>query len=87
MARRLEPRRSSVLRSQYIALTPTTKSWLDDLVEIPDSAWLRGGTPKPSRIVPWGVQSLDADDIDDWQGTIEKAVLDDAVAALIRELR
>jgi hypothetical protein len=37
---------------QYIALTLTTKSWLDGLVEIPEDAWLRGGTPgEPHRSV------------------------------------
>lgn len=34
---------------QYIALTLTTRSWLDGLIEIPDDAWLRGGTPRSSR--------------------------------------
>lgn len=37
---------------QYIALTLTTKSWMDGLVEIPDESWVRGGTPDESRIVP-----------------------------------
>ena len=55
---------------QYIALTLTTRSWMNDLIEIPDEAWLRGGTPRRSRIVPWGVQSLDAGDIERWQGTL-----------------
>lgn len=49
---------------QYIALTLTTKSWMNGLIEIPETAWIRGGTPDKSRIVPWGVQSIDADDID-----------------------
>lgn len=52
---------------QYIALTLTTKSWMDGLIDIPETAWVRGGTPEQSRIVPWGVQSIDADDIDFWQ--------------------
>lgn len=71
---------------QYIALTLTTRSWLDGLVEIPADAWLRGGTPEPSRVVPWGVQSLHATDVDRWQGTIEQDIVEDAVAGLIREL-
>jgi len=37
---------------QYIALTVTTKSWMDNLIEIPDGSWLRGGMPDESRIVP-----------------------------------
>ena len=40
---------------QYIALTLTTKSWLDGLVEIDPDDWVHGGTPWDSRIVPWGV--------------------------------
>lgn len=40
---------------QYIALTLTSKSWIDGLIEIPGEGWLRGGTPDESQIVPWGV--------------------------------
>jgi len=72
---------------QYVALTLTTRSWLDGLVEIPERAWTRGGTPEPSRVVPWGVQSLDADDVDRWQGTVEPWVVGDAVEELVDELR
>jgi hypothetical protein len=32
---------------------------MDDLIDIPEERWLRGGTPDESRIVPWGVQSID----------------------------
>jgi hypothetical protein len=35
---------------QYIAVTLTTKSWMDDLIEIPEKNWHRGGTPDESRI-------------------------------------
>lgn len=71
---------------QYIALTLTTKSWMDGLVDIPAESWLRGGTPRESRIVPWGVQSLDSEDIDTWQGRLDEAVVKEAVAALVGEL-
>ena len=71
---------------QYIALTLTTRSWMDDLIEIPEEAWLRGGTPRRSRIVPWGIQSLDADDVERWQGTIERQLLKRAVDAFVDEL-
>jgi len=37
---------------QYIALTLTTKSWMDGLIDISEESWLRGGTPDESRIVP-----------------------------------
>lgn len=72
---------------QYLALTLTTKSWLDDLVAIPADAWVRGGTPEQSRIVPWGVQSLAHSDVDTWQGRIQERVVEDAVSALVDELR
>ncbi len=72
---------------QYIALTLTSKSWMDGLIEIPEESWVRGGTPEPSRIVPWGVQSIDHEDIDFWQGRLRNEPVDDAVAVLIEELR
>lgn len=49
---------------QYIALT--TKSWTDDLIGVPERSWIHGGTPDESRIVPWGIQSIDHEDIDFW---------------------
>jgi hypothetical protein len=51
---------------QYIALTLTTKSWMDGLVKIPEESWLRGGTPDESRIALLGVQSIDHEDIHFW---------------------
>jgi mRNA interferase MazF len=71
---------------QYIALTLTTKSWLDGLIEINDEDWIRGGTPAQSRIVPWGVQSIDHNDIDFWQGRLDESLVDAATQALIEEL-
>lgn len=65
---------------QYIAVTLTTSSWMDGLIEISESSWLRGGTPKESRIVPWGVQSIDHDDIDFWQGRLDSDLVDEAVS-------
>ena len=72
---------------QYIAVTLTSKSWLEGLIRISDEHWLRGGMPDESRIVPWGVQSVDDDDIDFWQGRLDDALVDDAVAALVDELQ
>ena len=72
---------------QYITLTLTTKSWMDGLVKVPEESWLRGGTPEKSRIVPWGVQSIDHEDIDFWQGRLETELVDKAVAALVEELQ
>ena len=72
---------------QYIALTLTTRSWIDGLIDVPEGSWLRGGTPDESRIAPWGVQSIDREDIDFWQGRLESELVDEAVAALVEELR
>ena len=72
---------------QYIALTLTTESWMGGLIDIPEGSWLRGGTPDESRIVPWGVQSMDHDDIDVWQGRLESELVDEAVTALVEELQ
>jgi hypothetical protein len=40
----------------------TSNSWMDGLIEIPETSWVRGGTPDDSRIVPWGVQSIARED-------------------------
>jgi mRNA-degrading endonuclease toxin of MazEF toxin-antitoxin module len=72
---------------QYIALTLTSKSWMDGLIDIPEKSWWHGGTPGESRIVPWAVQSIDHEDIDFWQGRLEIGLVDEAVAALVEELR
>ncbi|KDS90730.1 growth inhibitor [Halorubrum saccharovorum] len=72
---------------QYLALTLTTRSWMDGLVEIPEQAWIRGGTPATSRIVPWGIQSLARSDIDRWQGRLRDVTVNEAVDALVAELR
>ncbi len=72
---------------QYIALTLTSKSWMDGLIEIPEESWLRGGTPDKSRIVPWGVQSIDHEDIDFWQGRLADDIVDTAITALVDELQ
>ena len=72
---------------QYIALTLTSKSWLDGLIEIPETGWLRGGTPDDSRIVPWAVQSIAREDIDFWQGRLDGTLVEEAVVALVDELQ
>ncbi|MFC6615118.1 type II toxin-antitoxin system PemK/MazF family toxin [Halopenitus salinus] len=72
---------------QYLACTLTTKSWMEGVVEIPETGWIRGGTPRRSRIVPWGVQSIVPEDIERWQGRIEHGIVDEAASVLIDELR
>jgi mRNA-degrading endonuclease toxin of MazEF toxin-antitoxin module len=72
---------------QYIALTLTSKSWMDDLIDIPEKSWVRGGTPDESRIVPWAVQSIDHEDIDFWQGHLIDDLVEETVDALVEELQ
>ncbi|WP_435197435.1 type II toxin-antitoxin system PemK/MazF family toxin [Natronomonas sp. EA1] len=72
---------------QYIAVTLTTKSWVDGLIPIPAASWRHGGMPAESRIVPWGVQSIATEDIDFWQGRLDSDIVDEAVSALVEELK
>lgn len=72
---------------QYIVLALTTRSWVDDVIEIDSNAWIRGGTPKQSRIAPWSVQSIDAEDIDYWQGRIEASLVATAIDGLVASIR
>ena len=72
---------------QYIAVTLTSKSWMDGLVAIPEASWLRGGTPVESRIVPWGVQSIGREDIEFWQGRLHGDIVDTAAEALADEIQ
>jgi hypothetical protein len=60
---------------------------MDGLIEVPEESWVRGGTPDKSRIVPWAVQSIDQEDIDFWQGRLDSDSVDQAVAALVKELQ
>nr|WP_246084363.1 ArsR family transcriptional regulator [Salinadaptatus halalkaliphilus] len=60
---------------------------MDGLVEIESDAWIRGATPDDSRIVPWGVQSIDSADIDFWQGRLEETVVAEAIAALVEQIQ
>lgn len=72
---------------QYIALSLTTRSWLDRLIEIEADDWVEGGTPQESRIVPWAIQSIASDDIDIWQGRLTAAVVDRAIESIIQYLQ
>ena len=72
---------------QYIGLSLTTRSWLDGLIEIDESAWVHGGTPEKSRIVPWAVQSIASSDIDYWQGRLDDRLVTESIEALVTDLR
>ena len=67
---------------QYIALTLTTKTWMDGLIEIDADAWIHGGTPAESRVVPWAVQSISHADIDHWQGRVGDGIVTTAIDSL-----
>jgi mRNA interferase MazF len=71
---------------QYIALTLTSKSWMDGLIDIPGESWLRGGIPDESRIVLWGVQSIVREDIDFWQGRLDSDLWESLIVAIIVDL-
>jgi len=60
---------------------------MDGLIEIPPDGWTKGGTPEESRIVPWGVQSIDRGDLDFWQGRLRDEIVAEAAAALAAEIR
>ena len=72
---------------QYIALSLTTKTWMDGLIDIDEEAWIRGGTPADSRLIPWAVQSISSDDIDYWQGRLVERTVTTATEFLIDYLR
>jgi mRNA-degrading endonuclease toxin of MazEF toxin-antitoxin module len=72
---------------QYIALTLTSRSRMDGLIDIPGESLLHDGMPDECRVVPWGVQSIDHEDVDFWQGRLDSDLVDKAVAALVEELR
>lgn len=72
---------------QYIVLSLTSRTWMDGLIEIDDDAWVRGGTPDDSYVVPWGVQSIDREDVDIWQGRLEKPLVRAARESLVAYLQ
>ncbi len=87
MARDFEPHGRPFHGEQYVVLALTTRTWVDDLIDIEPDAWRQGGTPRQSRIAPWSVQSIDAGDIDYWQGRITPALVDEAIDGLVASLR
>ena len=86
MADSLEPQGRPFHGEQYITLTLISKSRMDRLINIPEKSWLRGGTPNENRIVPWGVQSIGHEGIDFCRGRLETDIVNEAIAALVKEL-
>jgi hypothetical protein len=72
---------------QYIGLSLTTRTWMEDLIEIEETDWIYGGTPDDSRLVPWAVQSLDSADIDFWQGRLDEVLVERAIRSLVAYLQ
>jgi len=66
---------------QYVTLTLTSKSWYVEGVALRDEHWVRGGMPDDSKVVTWGLGSLDHEDLnhDRWQGTLRAATVDSCV--------
>jgi hypothetical protein len=52
---------------------------MDGLIDILGESWLHNLTPDESRIVPWGVQSIDHEDIDFWQGRLANGIVDNGL--------
>ncbi|PGF17085.1 growth inhibitor [Natrinema sp. CBA1119] len=71
---------------QYICLTLSTKTWYDERIPIDDTDMVNGGLPDESAILPWSVMAIDAAAIDRELGTLDEAVVDDAVATLVSYL-
>lgn len=51
-------------------------------IEVPDSAWTRGGSKKDSYISPWYVATLKHGDLDRQQGRVTRQVVAEAVTEL-----
>lgn len=64
---------------QSIVQPLTTRSWHDGLIPIPDDPRLEGGTPTPSRIVPWTVETIDHTDVRYRHGRLAAHIVDESV--------
>lgn len=63
-------------------LALTTRTWHDDLLQIDEESWVESGTPESSSVIPWSVETLDHDDVEHWQGSLEDELLTRAVSEL-----
>lgn len=52
-------------------------------MEIPETAWIKGGTPAQTQIIPWSVETLEHGDVDHWQGTLDNDFVATAVTELV----
>lgn len=69
--------------NQSIALALTTRSWYDNRIPVPEDAWVVGGAPKSSSIVPWSVHTVQDAWISFYQGTLHDDVVSQAIERLI----
>ncbi|AGB33343.1 hypothetical protein C488_17331 [Natrinema pellirubrum DSM 15624] len=68
---------------QYIALSLTTRTWYDERLPLNEGDWDDGGAPRSSSIMPWSVNSIDADLIERYQGRLGTDVVDEATTRLV----
>lgn len=66
---------------ECIALAMTTTRHHDG-VEVPDGAWVEGGSDVDSYVSPWYVATIKLGDFDRQQRTLDEAVLTEAIEAL-----
>lgn len=71
---------------QYVAVTLTTRTWYDDTLPLPDDAFVEGGVPEESSIVPWGVSSPGHADVTDRFGCVATSTVDETVEQLFAYL-
>lgn len=60
----------------------TTRTWHDGFVRIPGDAWIDGGTPKSSSIVPWSVETIENGDVEFRQGRLDPGLVERATNVL-----
>lgn len=68
---------------QYITCSLTTRTWYDERVPLSDDDWLEGGAPESSSVVPWSVNAIRREWIDQYQGRLRSPVVDDVVKQLV----
>lgn len=67
--------------TECIALAMTTQQHTAG-IEVPDTAWVRGGSNKRSYISPWYVATIKYSDFDRHQGDLSTSVVTDAIEDL-----
>ena len=68
-------------RTETIVLAMTTQTHTE-AIEVPDDAWLRGGSNKQSFISPWYVTTIKHRDLDNLQGELQPNIVVTAIDEL-----